>query len=661
MARKIFQWDEKYASKHLKTITHDVVNYRKTLEAQWRRNEATIYHDDGLLSEGSMENAAFNIHDLSSFLDVEDPNSIGVNYTFKNYRFLTSQASANPPTVVVRPTSSDIGDRKKADSADRLVRHAIRKYKMQRRMDQAVGRAMLYGTGWMKSRWNPMLGSITDLNTRTGEFVTTGDIEIKACSTWDIYVDPFAKEWEEVRYIIERKWMSREEAQMDYPKHYKKILLENEKESGQTRRHAFKGQNLLENKPVSVLCYWEKGMPINGMAGRYVEYLSDGTLISEIQKNPCTFQDPQEDKDSVPTAVLPFHILTDIDVVDQVYGKSFIEYDAEIQDVVNRLDTLTLENVRNHGAFRMVLPEGTEIADDSITDDSSVIIKTTGNQAPHFVSPPNSPIDMSQLRDRFQSGIDSMAGTNESMFGEQSRETSGFSMQYATNQGNMIRRLFFNKYVEFVEAVYKSYLNIVRDNWNIPRLVEVLGKEKAFQSKDISGADIDSGFDIVVEHGQSLSLDPTSRRQEIMQLMPIFEKFGVDGKTIISMIKLNELEGLYDIVDRPQARQNEDFEEMIAGDGDVYVKPEELQEHKGRLAYCYEYLEGAEFRDLPARVQRLLRHQVREREKLAAEGMGAPTGQEANAGSNPPGPGGSAGPAPEGLMEQAPMNQIPTV
>jgi len=397
-----------------------------------------------------------------------------------------------------------------------------------------------------------------------------------------------------------------------------------------------------------VYCYWEKGMPINGMGGRYVEFLPDGTLLGEVQKNPFAFKEPSED-DAMPTAYLPFHLLTDIDVADQVYGKSFIEYDAQIQDVINRLDTLMLDNVQSAGAFRMVLPEGSEIAEDSITDSPRDIIKVTGNQGPHYVSPPQSLPDMSLLRDRFTTGIDTLAGVNESMFGEQSRETSGFSMQYATNQGNMVRRRLFNKYVDFTESIYKGYLNIIRRHWVIPEVIEVLGKEKAFESMDISGADISSGFDIVVEYGASLSLDPTSRRQEIMQLMPIFEKYGIDGKTIVRMLKLNELDGLYDINDRARERQQEVFEEIIDGEGDIYVKPEELQEHEGRLAYCYEFLESAAFRDLTPRVKVLIRHHVRDREKLQAEGLGSEDLVDANAGNNPPGVSAGVGDTPESL------------
>ena len=660
MALKIFQWDNKYAKSKLKQVLADAKEYRRIFEKQWRTNEATVYHHDGRLSEGSEDSGAVGINDLGSFIGVDDPNAIGVNYTFKNFRFLAAQMSANPPSVVVRPTSSDTDDRRKADAADRLVRHAIRKYKMQKRMDHAAGRALLYGTGWMKTLWDKNEGQLDSLDERTGEFTMTGDIVIDACSTWDIYLDPFAKEWDDVRYVIERKWMSKEEARMLYPKHFKAIVEQSDKSARTEIRHAFKGRHKLEETPVSVYCYWEKGLPINGMAGRYVEFVEDGTIIGEIQKNPHAFRDAQEDKDAPPSAQLPFHILTDIDVADQVYGKSFIEYDAEIQDVVNRLDTLTLDNVQSHGTFRMILPEGSEIQEDAISDSPRDIIKVTGNQGPHYVSPPQSPPDMSALRDRLTAGIDSMAGVNESMFGEQSRETSGFSMQYATNQGNMIRRLFFNKYVEFVESTYKSYLNIIRDNWAIPEVISVLGKEKAFESMEISGADIDSGFDIVVEYGASLSLDPTSRREEIMQLMPVFEKYGIDGKTIVRMLKLNELDGLYDINDRARERQQEVFEEIIAGNGDVYVKPEELQEHDGRLAYCYEYVEGAEFRDLKPRVQRLIKHHIRQREEMKASGLGAPTGQEANAGANPPGPGGGAGPAPaEGGGMPAPGGPAP--
>ncbi len=236
--------------------------------------------------------------------------------------------------------------------------------------------------------------------------------------------------------------------------------------------------------------------------------------------------------------------------------------------------------------------------------------------------------------------IDDMAGVNESMFGQQSREQSGFSMQYATNQGNMIRHRLFNKYVALVESVYKAFLNLVIKHWDTPRTVKVLGKEKAFEALDIEGADIDGGFDIVVEYGASMSLDPMTRREEMIQLMPLFEKAGVDSRTIMSMLKLNELESAYDRLQLAEDRQREIFEQIIAEK--VYIAPEDMQDHTNMLEFSYTYLMSSEFKYLPDELKELLKAHIRARESLAAqdqaanqESMGAAPGPDPMGLANP--------------------------
>ena len=295
-------------------------------------------------------------------------------------------------------------------------------------------------------------------------------------------------------------------------------------------------------------------MPSNGMAGRYCQFISSGKLISDLTHNPFRFEqeiDGVTDSDSSSTyevAYLPFHILTDIDVTDQVYGKSVVEYEAMAQDLINKLDSMQLENVQAHGVVRAVVPEQSDIPDDAFTDSAFDIIKIAGVTAPHFMNPPSTMPTTDNLRQTLRAGLDELAGVNESMFGQQSREQSGFSMQYATNQGNMIRRRFFNKYVGTVEGTFKGYLGLIRRHWTVPQTVQVVGSEKSFDTIALAGSDIQGGFDLVVEFGANLSLDPQARREEIMQLMPIFEKAGVDTSSILGMLRLNEVEGVYDMV-----------------------------------------------------------------------------------------------------------------
>jgi hypothetical protein len=654
---KVIKIEDHQLKTFLSERLNDAYEYRRKFEAEWKENEITLLNANGFLDEVAIPT---DPSELATYLTtVKSTGTIGVNYVFKNWRYIHAQLSANPPTVLARPTSADHEDRQRADAADRLNRHAMRTYKVPERCDGSSAHTLTYGTGWAYTGWNKLGGDVKKFNRETMEVTMKGDFELRTPSVWDVWIDPRAKCWDDVRYVWERIRYPVDEAKMLFP-HKKEAIDKYVSKARNVTRYSDRYRQNLQEKSVEIYYYWEKGLPQNGMIGRYCACFRDGVPLMSMAANPATVvpdltKEDREDRDRLrrsdeepweepeSTAVLPFHIFTDIDVPDQVYGKSFIEYAAEVQDILNRLDSLELENIQTFGAVKLVLPESANIADDSLSDSPVDVIKITGNQSPHFMNAPSQMPEVSSFRDRMKSGGDDMAGINESMFGQQSREQSGFSMQYATNQGNMIRRRLFNKYVLFVESIYKSYLSIVRKHWKVPRMVKVLGQERAFEAVPLKGADIDGGFDLVVEYGASLSLDPTTRREEILQLMPLFEKAGVDMKTMMGMLRLNELEGIYDIVDLPKLRQYELFDEMI--NTGEYIPPEELQDHQGMLKWAYVYVMEAKFKYLPKDIQVLIETHIKDRELLAAKGVGADLGTNMEGGS--PGPAGMAGASPE--------------
>jgi hypothetical protein len=259
--------------------------------------------------------------------------------------------------------------------------------------------------------------------------------------------------------------------------------------------------------------------------------------------------------------------------------------------------------------------------------------------------------EMTSERQNYVTGINDVMGVNEAMFGQQSREQSGASMQYATNQGNMIRRRLFNKYVLCVESEYKAILNLVRKHWTVNRTISVLGKEKALEAIDVKGADIDGGYDVVGEYGVTLSLDPITRREEILQLQPLFEKAGVPARTSMRMLKLNEIEGLFDELDLAADRQKEIFDAMIASG--AYIPPKKYRDHENMIAWAMHYFMTQEFEMLTPEAQELCERHNEERGQLAAEEKsgGAPPAPGAPA----PGPEAAApGPAPVGMPAPAP-------
>jgi hypothetical protein len=588
---------------------------------------------------------------------------VGVNLAFKNYRFIHSQLSANPPSVVPRPTSSDSSDKRKADAADRLVRYGQRKYQLQEVTDLVSANTLGYGTGFAKTIWDPDRGEIVDFDEGTGVLTMEGDISISVPSPRDVWFDPDAARWTDVKYVFEKIMMPWDEALFRFGAEQEKVLKKFRVEQSDQTGSSTTGSRYdgLERKfydVVEVYQYWETGLPYNGQLGRFVYCTREGDLLCPLRANPFRFGAPRDRGVDLPgdssstkrtpeRAALPYHVFTDIDVPGRVWGRSTVAYTAPLQDVHNRLVNVMIDCLQAHGVPRLLIHADCEIADDSVTNSPWDIVKWSGNREPTFQAPMQLPPAMPQILQLSERGINDMSGVNDSMFGKQEREQSGFSMQYATNQGNMIRRRLFNKYVLFVESMFKAYLNLVRKHWDETRTIWVLGKEQAFESVDLRGSDIDGGFDLVVEYGASLSLDPTARREEIITLMPLFEKAGMDPSVLMSHLKLNELEDLYDVNDRPGQRQHEEFQQII--ETGKQVQPREMQDHAKRLIYCYQYVESSEFKYLAPKLQVLIEEHIKAREVLAAKGPRAPQG--------PAGPAGPAGAAGAG----APAGGLPAV
>lgn len=654
---RIVVWNEDEARRKLSERLRNAMKARERLEYRWEENERTIYSTRGSRTSPRVS-YSFESDVEIGLEDVDNSSSeVGVSYAFKNLRFIHAQMSANPPTVVTRPTSNDQDDRRKADAADRLVRFALRQYRLQEKIDRASLNCLIYGTGIMKTRWNPHAGDLLEVNEETGEVLLEGEIEYTTPSPWHMYIDPDADAPEEMKWAFEKIFMPYDEALYLFGSE-KEDELKRAMTKGRSEGGYSPGSNsgLAEEKfdSVELFEYWETGLPSNGYQGRFCYCLRDGTPLTPIAPNPHRFitsgavtevqaserlSDEQKEAkiQKLPKkAGLPYQIFTDIDVPDNVWGKSFIEYVAVLQDTMNKLDSSTLDNIQAHGVSRLVLPEGAEIADESITNSPWDIIKITGSQPPHYVNTPSIMPEVDQLRQQMKIGIDDMSGVNESMFGQQSREQSGFSMQYATNQGNMIRRRLFNKYVLFVEDVYRTYLNLVRKHWDTPKTISVLGKEKALESVEVQGTDIDGGFDIVVEYGASLSLDPMTRREEIMALQPLFEKAGIPTRVSLQLMKLNELEGLYDMLQLAEDRQREIFEEMIATGR--YVPPEEFQDHENMIASAMVYFMTTEFNNLDDEAKELCKQHIRERAEVAAREAGGGGGGAMDGSPLPPGP-----------------------
>ncbi len=628
---KIKPWDEDTAQQELSKRLREASDFRSRFESYWEQNEQLMFNAEGLINTTSV-----NSHpEHGTYRENSSLNSAQVNqnsaYAFRNLHFIHSQMSSNPPAVVAEPTTTDPDDRLAALAADRLVDHGRTTYNLADRVDALTLNTLVYGIGYFKIVWDSNKGEIIDEN--KGKLILEGDINIRIPSVWNMFIDQHAEEGEEIRYFFERIYMEISEAKAKWPEHAD--LLETSVASSSNNPTVDHLDNNKPGREVEIYEYWEKGLPENGYDGRHCICLKDGTVLGKVQPNPHRFlaaetvrkikekygalgEDAVQEKlDAIPQkAELPYHVLTHIDVPNTVYGKSVLDYVGPIQNNLNRLMLTALDNAAAHGAARLILPAGAELQDDAVQNTSFQIIKISGQAGPYNLHMPALLGDLGPMMDREKQQIDDIMGVNDSQFGNIKRETSNAALQSAAAQGSMIRRRLFNKYSKTVENIYRQFLKLIRKHIEIERLYHIIGKEHPLEAKEVKTMDLDGGYDLKVTYGSSFSLDPLTRRGEVLQLIPFFEKTNVPQSTIVDMLQLNELRGLTDQTRVAKERQMEIFDEMM--ESGVYIPPQPNQDHVGMLAAALQYVMTREFFDLEEDLQMLINQHIEERKQIAA-------------------------------------------
>jgi len=609
---KIQSWGKPEFEKNVEERWQRAKRDRMRFEQQWSLNEQAFYTALGV----QPQNGNISIEDLERAAQDEGEqgvDNIAVNYIFQYIRYNHSLMSANPPDVVVKPYSKTIADKAAASDANHVKNFLRNQYNIQERVDERNLKTLTKGTGYLRSLFDSTLGDPIRVE---GDCIwMEGDIRVYSPSTWDIWLSPNAKNLDELDHFFELLKMTKEEAILRWPEHAEKL------QAGSSSRSKWKfnfwsTSDKEEDNTVDIILYLEKGAAINGMRGRRCYRLADGYIL-EFGENLN------------PDAQLGLDILTDIDIEDELYGKSIIEYLSPIQEILSSLDTQDLANVAVHNIVRLLVDGDAEIDDEAVTDSTVDIIQIKnrpGLSGIQYLAPPSTMPDSVRIRQQLTEGQKGLAGMNDAMTGQMTRETSSFTMDRSIESGNMVRRRLYNKYTKSIQNLYRYLLSLAVHEWKFEKQVKVVGEDGAWDIRHLRGASFKGGWDLEAQYGRSFSLDPQTKRQEIMQLAPFLEKIpGFDYGAVAREWGLDIFdESMFDRVKLAHAKQQKIFDQMISRWDEYgvrsYVAPREFEDHINMYDYCRYYYMTPEFDSLDEKLQQLIeQHMMERREALTKE------------------------------------------
>jgi hypothetical protein len=554
--------------------------------------------------------------------------------TVKAVLFLHSKLCISDPIVTGNPRKQDPATKSAARYAEGFIKYSKDHTCLQETIESgAYVNLCIYGNGITFTGWDPNGGDFPvdeipdDADPNNLEIKMEGDYDFRNVSPKRFLPDANATDPGKMDHCFEETDAPKEEAFYKFSSEEQQDIL----------RQAIQGgddQSALDRETkstVKLYHYWERGRPWNGFLGCHAIFTNpDNPRLLYRGANPFKHKR------------LPYSILTDIDIPDNVMGMSRIIYAYQVQMCINNLITMVMNNASLFGTAKYLAPEGS--LNDDQDNDPAVIgtFNPATNGKPEFFRPVNVTPDVWKGYDILKRYIDNVYGMNEFSQGQIPRELSSYAVQLALEMDDKYRIRLFNKKKLFLRNIYTTLLEVTKQYMTDSRRLSISGVEEFQDDEYFKASMLEGDYDISVEYGAYIPVDPAARKQQILEFIKsgFFEKAGGDMKKAASLLIDGSMLDVRDSVGQSRRRQQAEIKKIINGEK-VNVQPWDKDDD--HAAEIEDYCGTATFEALPPAIQQAVwdhgeAHIQALAEKIAKGGQGAPGAPGAPGGA----PGGGA-------------------
>lgn len=558
---KIFNRDKKekdikQQSKELIELADKVDNfidsakkYRQPEERQWYMNLAFLL---------GYQNIRW-IPELSKFRAGGDPNDpphrkryVG-NKILPNVMRGVGKLTRNRPIPVVIPATSQDNDRNKARVSEKVLAHLYRLLKMQGLNQELFMNMFIYGSAFKDHLWDPTAGK------KISEEDNIGEVAVEVLSPFSILVPPGSRDMADVNKLVKLKSRSLDWIRERYP--VWGPLVEAESKAGETSAET-ELRNLIQNPAYS---YEDKGMS-NKKEGF--------CTVKEYRQAPCKDYPNGllvvvANKIVLESHDLPFQYFIDnkrlgivkydfIKIPDKFWGVSPITDAIPPQIEYNKTRSIVHEH-KNIFKGKWIIAKGHGIKSVSPDNETGEVIvydekKAANAPPPHQSSPTPLPSylendierSIQDIQDTFSQHEISKAQTPAGI-------TSGVALEVLAEQDDTPYGPIVHRFEECESEAAMYLLNIVKEKYDEPRQLILVGENKEIQVQDFIKSE-DMPTDVIIQPGSAL---PQLKSSKIANILDFASKgvFGPeDKKGIIKALEFGELENFFEEINVDEQR-----------------------------------------------------------------------------------------------------------
>jgi len=640
-------WTKEVLDSKLQNILDIHNSHKSSNETRIRENEA-VYRSDFYTS---WTNQGLVSKNLFESVDPKMNNWLvkaSMNHTFTFIRLLHSILLTNEPVTTVSPSDSTQESRDAAQAGDSLVIYAKKQYKVKQNIDMFILHALIYGMGCIRVDWDFNLGEPVDVDKKSQDIVFEGDIKLRVVSPDYYSIYSTSDSLLDVYGYLEEVWLDLDEAEAIYPKFVGKFIVSDKLKKYDQLSNTFMD---VHNK-VCIYEYFEKKRPINANKGRHILFLEDKTVI-KAEDNP--FNDKE----------LPIVLFADVVLPNSLYPASIVDLLREPQRELNELFSRILENVKLYSRIYLLVDKNANINKDALSDDPTIPVEYTSSEGgvpPRPMEPPSLPQFVFTAYDMLVQMMQHITGIREFSRGQMPKAVSGFTANLMIEADQKVFTQVHERYKESVKLIYEKILKLIQQYWVENRTINILDKENEVEAKAFKGIMLDGGFDVTIDYGTSLPIDPAQRRQMVQELATMFQQMGVkvDGTRFVELLKLGDVLGTFDIGKAAGARQRKEIKTMMESK-QVLPIDFDAEDQAAHYTELWNFFQTSEYVNLEEEVKNIMKEHAamhQEANKLQQQFPGmtlaqVQAAQAAQASITTPGV------SPDATMSQDPMQAMP--
>lgn len=324
----------------------------------------------------------------------------------------------------------------------------------------------------------------------------------------------------------------------------------------------------------------------------------------------------------LPEGVWPALIhLKDVDVPGRYHGMASMEAVVGLNREYNRINAHVQEHHNLMSKGKWLIPKGSGVKKGSITNQPGEVIQFNPGFKPEMADLKPLPAAVYTERERVLSDFERVAGIHGVSMGKAPPGvTAGVAFLQLQEADDTDLAPFLAGLEESIEDLARAVLQIVKERYREERLLHVVGKNRRYEVRSFTGADLKGAYDVKVVPGSSFPWSEVAKQSMLLNLAGSMPQLWMDEETgafdkaafarQLPVAGLESLSASEDIDVQEAEREHEQYK-MFAGGG-MLPQAEWWQNHAVHFNAHVRVLKSASFQEWDPSAQEAFKAHVQQ-------------------------------------------------